>query len=1298
MKKRLIGTLLMGALFVSSTSVFVSCKDYDDDINNIVATKADKTALEEVKAALQTEINGLKTRLETVEGDITALTNNKADKFTEDGKTYNLVDVWTRLKPLLAKAAELETRIGAAEDAIDAINDLIGGQLANGKTYKQAVEEIYGRVEAVETGLGGALTRITTLEVTLNDPVTGLNAVYQDLQIQKQTIATYKAKVDAIEADYLTSADKTELINKINTLQTTLENKIATVKSELEGKIATAKSEAISTSKSYTDQEIVRVKNELTALINGVANDVDALESALDQLNVYVKSVLRGLVFKMQSFYEGIEATDITVLNYRMYTLPEANADVKEVRGYTGADFKGAPAADFAASDLNRKSHDYQAADNTKRYVHKDTTRVLTFFAKYYMNPSNAVVENDNNVNAVAFDRPYHSGLNSNGAAVGDTAIYTNEFNGLTTQYAANIVPKTWSCENGILTVEYDAKNPSAIRTIRNNGAVTMFATQVAVNKEGTDTLITSDFATLYKKEVKDIVISHTPSTATAGIHNGAPYGTHPKDSVNTHCGLCAYNHSNAATKAEYAAGLHLMQTVAEAAGMADPKTANQFNCQDSVNWNDSINLNKLVEVHYTTTDNIHTLLTENDAAYNGLKFKFELTGLYYGKNVTSESAHAAIQVNADGDYILRPQMPDSVFENGVWVGKAAPWDNNGVVKGVVGKQDLQTIGRTPLVRVSLLDKEDKVLDYGYIRIRITKPTEAGPAPVLPKTYTYNAGAMTASEAWCGTTSASPFQFKQKWIQMEYDIHHDLGLSQAEFEAYYTADLTGIGEFQQYYISANGYAQVVASPSVNEKLGTIAHKREAGDEETTVIEWDVTAAQLKAYLEHCGANVPASVTRLVKFSNPTHYKGLPDIYVAIVASPLTVAAPQVPVGTIVDWDGLKNANYWYAKDSHVERSGFTEIHTNVFGVEDQKEKQAKTFQQAIQATYVGNQIVKFDSASLSKFITIENKPYDGYANLSLALKFVLGENKEFKGYLNGIEKTFVCVLANEDRTLRAYDKADANKVLQDVAVLNYTPQVPVAGSTPTWYRDSINSVKVVYQHTDYAEAMLNYKAHNALADDVLTAYVTVKARYKKCPFEVNNGIINVRFLRPINVENKNATVEDAAVSQKQIIYLRDLVNLSDWREEPFKTNYWYYYNIKSIEVIGVNNEGFLSDNENVLTNMNQAVDSEPATSLKAVSNLVEFKYYKTAPGVANTYPGATSPTPNLAENTLPGQADYGCIVYTNLGSTVQKFKVRIPIKVVYEWGGAIAPATGAGAIFTTVDINVEKTHENARQK
>ena len=1278
MKKRLIGTLLLGALMVSSTSVFVSCKDYDDDINNIVATKADKTALEEARNALENEIRGLKSSLESVEGQITTLKNSKADKFNdENGKTYNLEDVWTSLKPLLAKAVELETRIKTAEGAISDINNLLGGQLANGKTYKEAVEDIYAKVEALETGLGGALTRISTLEVDLNDPVTGLKAVVADLGTQVEVLNGYKARVEAIEADYLKDADKQELITKINTVKNELEGKLETLKTDLEGKIAAAQTAAITTSNGYTDTQIAAAKTELTLKITAVSNRVDALEAQLNTLNVYLKSVLRGLVFKMQSYYEGVEATDITVLNYRIYTLPATAADEKETRGYTGADFKGNVAADFAASDANRRSHDYQPLDLTTRYYHKDTTRVLTFFANYYMNPSNAVVESDNNVKVVAFDRPFHSGLNTQGAQVGDAAIYDNEFNGRTTTYAANIEPKTWSCANGILTVEYDAKNPNAIRTIRDNEAVTVFATQVAVNKEGVDTLITSDFATLYKKEVKDIVISHKPSTqAIAGIHNGAAYATHPADSVNTHCGKCSYNNGNVAETAEYAAGLHLMQTVAEAAGMADPKTANQFNCQDLVYWNDSINLNKLVEVHYTTTGGDHTLLRTTDAAYNGLHFQFDLTGLYYGNNVTSESAHAAIKVNEDGDYILRPQMPDSVFQGGVWVGKSAPWDNNGVVKGVVGKQDRQTIGRTPLVRVTLLDKDNKVVDYGYIRIRITERPVDTPV-VLPKTYTYNAGAMTASEAWCGTTSASPFQFKQKWIQMEYDIHHDLDLSQNEFENHFTADAAG-GEFQQYYIAANGYAQVVG-PGKDEKLGVISYKREAGDEETTVIEWDVTAAQLQAYITHCGANVPTTVTRLVKFTSDG-YKGLPDVYVAIVASPLTVAAPQTPTGAI-NWDGLKNANYWYAKDSNVERSGFTEIHANVFGVEDAKEAQAKTLKQTVQATFVGNEICDITTLSAIKsFITFTNLPADATAgDLHFALKFVLGANTEFKGYLNGVEKTFVSVLRDQDRELKVYDKADPLKVEQSVAKLIY------ADAT-----DSLNIVDVQYQHTDYAEAMLNYKRHNALDDNVLTAYLNVKARYKNCPFVITGDPIDVRFLRPINVENKDTEVTDAATSQKQVIYLRDLVNLSDWREEPFKTNYWYYYNIKSIEVIGVADGGTLDENPNVLTNMNQAVDSDPATSLADVSNLVEFKYFAAKPGAGTV--------PALAPNTLPGVADYGRIEYTNLGSTVQKFKVRVPVKVVYEWGGAIAPATGAGAIFTTVDINVKKTVENARQK
>ena len=44
MNKRFLSTLLFGALFIASTSMFVSCKDYDDDIKNL-QTQIDKAAL-----------------------------------------------------------------------------------------------------------------------------------------------------------------------------------------------------------------------------------------------------------------------------------------------------------------------------------------------------------------------------------------------------------------------------------------------------------------------------------------------------------------------------------------------------------------------------------------------------------------------------------------------------------------------------------------------------------------------------------------------------------------------------------------------------------------------------------------------------------------------------------------------------------------------------------------------------------------------------------------------------------------------------------------------------------------------------------------------------------------------------------------------------------------------------------------------------------------------------------------------------------------------------------------------------
>lgn len=58
--------MLMGALVIASTSMVTSCKDYDDDIDDL-QTQID--ALSPVKKDLETEITSLKTQLEAKDAD-----------------------------------------------------------------------------------------------------------------------------------------------------------------------------------------------------------------------------------------------------------------------------------------------------------------------------------------------------------------------------------------------------------------------------------------------------------------------------------------------------------------------------------------------------------------------------------------------------------------------------------------------------------------------------------------------------------------------------------------------------------------------------------------------------------------------------------------------------------------------------------------------------------------------------------------------------------------------------------------------------------------------------------------------------------------------------------------------------------------------------------------------------------------------------------------------------------------------------------------------------------------------------
>ena len=54
MNKKFLSAILFGALMVTSTGTFVSCKDYDDDIENLQGQiSANTTAIAELKSLIQ---------------------------------------------------------------------------------------------------------------------------------------------------------------------------------------------------------------------------------------------------------------------------------------------------------------------------------------------------------------------------------------------------------------------------------------------------------------------------------------------------------------------------------------------------------------------------------------------------------------------------------------------------------------------------------------------------------------------------------------------------------------------------------------------------------------------------------------------------------------------------------------------------------------------------------------------------------------------------------------------------------------------------------------------------------------------------------------------------------------------------------------------------------------------------------------------------------------------------------------------------------------------------------------------
>ena len=1189
MKKKILSALLLVAFAFAATSTVTSCKDYDDEINDLkTLIQADKAALEQAKTDLTNQINALSAQLADAQGKITALQNEAATHATKT-ELKNAVDELNgkisdeetarknEIQRLEGLIAGLETRLGNAEGALAELNRIIGGEL-DGKTYKEAITDLYGQMESVKTGLGNALQAIDELKTGLADEETARKAADSDLQSQ----------ITAIQA----------FVDNFKEIDPTLEERLSSIKSQLT---------ELRTLIGNNASAIAEIKGKMKEMSDKINEAFDCI----NVLNVLVQQRLRSLVFIPDAYYWGVEATSFNYLEAFQYTLAETAYDKKEARGYE----YGSKAFDDKVSDDALMEAGARTDHKDGRYDSTQYTSVMDLWANYHLNPSDVIVEDFNDVQVIDADKPY---------------VLTRASEAQITTKKDKDGKSIYKVKDGILSVQLDVKNPDKIKSVLKGlqsiimpeqGAeasteqpmITIFATQVALQGDNAkeDTLITSDYATLYADIYSNVRLSHKK------LAEGIPF----TGVENVHCGYCPLN--------EGEDSLHLMATVHEAA---------VFEAQDTCNYDETLDLRKLVEAHWDNIAGQHEVIPADKMKEYGFTYKFELTGLWIGDNETSESAHAAI--NPEDGYTFRPQMVEQ---------------GTGKQQAYGAEQGLQTVGRTPVVRVSLLDKYGKVLDYGYIRIKITRKGTEVPYEYKEVTYDGNDGSYLDE---CEFDAEGYQVYKTTWFQTEYDLYKLVNMAREDFENIYEEEPVGTNDEYTQFIKKDGKW---VECEEDEILGTLTNTPDLTDPEThtqsSTLIYELTSDDIQnLYSQWTDKKKEKTFTVERAYKYEPNTAGYSDIYVVFKTDVTFKPMPQY--SATIDWANHKTEKYWYVKNT-AEQADVTkddvtyELHTNVPAVEDQLRADADSLTNLFSTEFRGNDVIIAEMVKSNQ---------EGFKAADWIYTLVFDKSNAGKEFKGNDGKTYVLSVSADGKQLKANIKG--NTITQVIA------ELVLIDESKAGQKDEADYTMVVYKHGKYAEALLNYASHkefndknDAVLNNTLTAIIGVKAVNECQELTLSNKTFNVRFLRPIDVLNKDAEIEDASTDGMQIINLLDLVDFKDWRDAWKGANpggsYYTYYGIKGVYVGDA--EVKLADGEALSTidAVKANLDHKGMEQLNNITNQLDFIY--------------------SSENG-------GQLVYKNVSSTVQTFELEIPIRVEYIWGN----------LYTVATVTVNRTHHNAK--
>ena len=437
---------------------------------------------------------------------------------------------------------------------------------------------------------------------------------------------------------------------------------------------------------------------------------------------------------------------------------------------------------------------------------------------------------------------------------------------------------------------------------------------------------------------------------------------------------------------------------------------------------------------------------------------------------------------------------------------------------------------------------------------------------------------------------------KVTWAQVEEQLYAKLNMSKDAFEDAYALD--GGTEDANQFEKATTDAVALAA---NKKIGTVSQTTvDVEGKQTEVIAWSIKNDAAYAAFKAGKTTLSTYVRYALKDGKTAANK---YVYVKLTWTPSAINLK--PSTTFGNENKIKS--YWYAANSAVAGTGYDDVHGNVevVGTEGANDEYVFDLKNAL----VGNKLS----------VNPLTAPYaDLNQELKLTFGFVTGKG----------------LFASEDGT-----KVYAEKELtHEVASL-----------------DPVNGI-VTYANNETAKKLLNAYGHKDLKNTV-TAIVAVKATIcGNINVPVASNEFNVKFLRPINVEEATASFEDAETAGSTA---KINLTFTDWRDHNFTDtkvtkghDYFKYYGVVKIDV----------DTDNATTDLN----GNSSQKLKDLTNKVNFTFSAPATISAN---------------------NYGELKYENNGLTVGQFHVYFPATITYDWG----------TIKTTITATVGKTQSNAKR-